>query len=194
MLYVIGLGNPGHEYKKTRHNIGAIILEKLVGAFDLSPLEYKKKYTADITTGEIRDVPVIFSFPQTYMNLSGVSVKELCRYIKPDDILVVIYDDLDIPTGKMKLSYERGAGGHNGVSSIIEHMGSKSFVRIRVGIGQHDVSGKSIRSGGIDQAVYVLQSFTPDEKENINALIPKIQEVLSSLATNGRERTISIFG
>ena len=194
MLYIVGLGNPGVSYKKTRHNVGASVLETIREVFAFPDFVQKKNIEALISTGSILDKDVTLIFPQTFMNLSGVSVAKICKYMRPDDMLVVIYDDLDIPVGKMKLSFEKNAGGHNGLASIIEHLGSKAFLRMRIGIAQVDNTGKAIRSGvSVDQKDYVLTTFRQEEKEKINLLIPKIQETIVSLLTRGKEKTMSQY-
>ena len=195
MIYVVGLGNPGLAYKKTRHNVGAMILEEVRDVFDFPEFQVKKTVQALISEGLIAEHEAILVFPQTFMNLSGTSVAKICKYMKPDDMLVVMYDDLDVPVGKLKLSYEKSAGGHNGVASIIEHLGSKAFVRIRIGISPTDENGKVIRPIPNDtQHDFVLTSFRPEEKDAVILLVPKVQEILISLVQKGREKTMSLFG
>lgn len=195
MIYIVGLGNPGLSYHKTRHNVGAIILEHVREVFSFPEFQIKKTTQALVSEGLIADHEALLIFPQTFMNLSGVSVAKICKYMKPDDLLVVIYDDLDIPVGKLKLSYEKSAGGHNGLASIIEHLGSKAFIRIRIGISPVDEQGKVIRPIPNDtQHDFVLTSFRPEERESVTALVPKVQEILISLVEKGREKTMSILG
>ncbi len=195
MIYVVGLGNPGIAYKKTRHNVGAMMLEEVRDVFDFPEFQVKKTTQALISEDLIAEHEAILVFPQTFMNLSGTSVAKICKYMKPDDMLVVMYDDLDVPVGKLKLSYEKSAGGHNGVASIIEHLGSKAFVRIRIGISPTDENGKVIRPIPNDtQHDFVLTSFRPEEKDAVILLVPKVQEILISLVQKGREKTMSLLG
>lgn len=195
MIYVVGLGNPGIAYKKTRHNVGAMILEELRDVFAFPEFQIKKTTQALVSEGLIAEQEAVLVFPQTFMNLSGTAVAKICKYMKPDDMLVVIYDDLDVPVGKLKLSYEKSAGGHNGVASVIEHLGSKAFIRIRIGISPADEQGKVIRPVPNDtQHDFVLTSFRPEEKEAVISLVPKVQEILVSLVEKGREKTTSLLG
>jgi PTH1 family peptidyl-tRNA hydrolase len=195
MIYIIGLGNPGAQYQKTRHNAGALVLEHIRERFNFPEFQIKKTAQAFVSEGSIVGHEALLVFPQTFMNLSGVSVAKICKYMKPDDMLVVIYDDLDVPVGKLKLSYEKSAGGHNGVASIIEHLGSKAFIRIRIGISPVGEDGKVIRPVPNDtQHDFVLTSFRPEEKDAIMSLVPKVQEILISLIQKGREKTMSLLG
>ena len=136
MKLIIGLGNPGKEYENTRHNTGFMVLDRLSEKLNIEMTQNKFKglYGKSKYKGE----DVILLKPQTYMNLSGESVRQVMDFFKinQEDILV-IYDDLDMPVGKLRLRQSGSAGGHNGVKSIIAHVGTQSFQRIRVGIDKH---------------------------------------------------------
>ncbi|UFU01524.1 aminoacyl-tRNA hydrolase (plasmid) [Radiobacillus kanasensis] len=135
MKCIVGLGNPGKRFADTRHNIGFMVVDELIKRHQLS-LD-KKKFHGQYTTHVIEGEKIIFLEPLTYMNLSGESVRPLIDFynIEPEDI-VVIYDDLDLPNGKIRLRQKGSHGGHNGIRSIIDHLGTKEFKRIRVGIGR----------------------------------------------------------
>jgi PTH1 family peptidyl-tRNA hydrolase len=151
---IVGLGNPGRKYANNRHNVGFQCLDRLAEAWGLS--FSRRKHKALLAQGETAGLKVILAKPQTFMNLSGEAVERLARFYKvpPKDILV-IYDDLDLPVGKIRLRPEGGSGGHKGMKSIIEHLGTNGFCRLRVGIG---------RPPHGDPVDYVLGDFAPDER------------------------------
>ena len=156
MKMIVGLGNPGSRYEHNRHNIGFQIVDELAAAHGLS--FDKRQSKAKIASGWIGEQRVLLVKPQTFMNLSGEAVQPLAAYykIEPTD-LIVIFDDLDLPTGKLRLRPFGGAGGHNGMKSIIQRLGTNEFPRLRVGIDRPP--------GRMDPAAYVLQDFSSDEEE-----------------------------
>ncbi len=180
MKLIVGLGNPGRIYAHNRHNIGFMCLNyfaKTPGIrFD------KKQGRARIGTGEVAGSEVVVARPQTYMNLSGQSVNQLVKKfnINLDDLLV-IHDDLDLPLGKLRIRHGGGSAGHKGVDSIITHLGSQDFSRIRIGIGRPDKTPLTED----DIIAYVLSDFTPDEKQIIAQVIPRVSEAILCLLTEG---------
>lgn len=151
---IVGLGNPGREYAGNRHNVGFQCLDRLAEAWGLS--FSKRKHKALLAQGEIADLKAILAKPQTFMNLSGEAVQRLARFYKvPLEGILVIYDDLDLPVGKIRLRPEGGSGGHRGMNSIIEHLGTDGFPRLRVGIGRPTYG---------DPVDYVLGDFAPEER------------------------------
>lgn len=158
MKMVIGLGNPGPKYEKTRHNMGFMVIDELADRhhFKLNKNEFEAKYAEVNVKGE----KVLFVQPQTFMNLSGKAVKALQVYFGVDiDELVVIYDDLDIPVGNVKFRNTGGPGGHNGMKSIIDLLGTNKFKRVRMGIGRPDHSGPVVN--------YVIGRVPKEEKPNL---------------------------
>lgn len=132
---IVGLGNPGEKYKNTKHNIGFMVLDKW--AKQENVLFNQSKHNALICDIRINGEKVILVKPQTFMNLSGEAVKPLMNYFNIDsDDLVIIYDDMDLPIGKIRLRQKGSAGGHNGIKSIIQHLGTQQFNRVRVGVGR----------------------------------------------------------
>lgn len=153
MKLIIGLGNPGKEYEKTRHNTGFMVLDRFANKMGVSLIQNKFKgiYTKMKYHGE----DVILLKPQTFMNLSGEAVRQIMDFYKIDlDDILVIYDDMDMPVGKLRLRESGSAGGHNGIKNIILHTGSQKFKRIRIGIGRHP------QMKVVD---YVLSRFMQDE-------------------------------
>ena len=184
MNLIVGLGNPGRGYANNRHNVGFICLSHFAMTqgiqFD------KKQGKARIVTGEVAGNKVVLAKPQTYMNLSGESVS---RLIKKFDInlndLLVIHDDLDLPLGKIRIRHGGSSGGHKGINSIINELGSQDFIRLRVGIG-HPAEIKDTTEFSNDEIItYVLGDFTPDEKQTIAQVIPKVSEAILCLLTEG---------
>ncbi|GGB51126.1 peptidyl-tRNA hydrolase [Lentibacillus populi] len=164
MKCIAGLGNPGRKYKKTRHNIGFMVIDELANRFqtDLTKAKFNGKYVMESISGE----KVVFLKPQTYMNLSGESIRPLMDYynINVDDLLV-IYDDLDLPAGKIRLRQKGGHGGHNGIRSIIDHLGTKEFKRLRIGVGRPNEP--------VPVVDYVLGSFPKEQRDAVTASINK---------------------
>jgi len=151
---IVGLGNPGRKYAGHRHNVGFQCLDHLAEAWGLS--FSKRKHKALLAQGHIAGLKAILAKPQTFMNLSGQAVERMARFYKvPPENILVIYDDLDLPVGKIRLRPEGGSGGHKGMKSVIEQLGSNGFPRLRVGIG---------RPTHGDPVDYVLSDFAPDEQ------------------------------
>jgi len=184
MKLIVGLGNPGRGYAHNRHNIGFMCLShfaRMQGIrFD------KKQATARTGTGEVAGNKVVLAKPQTYMNLSGQSVS---RLVKKFDInlndLLVIHDDLDLPPGKIRIRQGGSSGGHKGIDSIISSLGSQDFSRLRIGIGRPTTTEGSDQISEADIIAYVLSDFTPEEKQAITQLIPRVSEAIYCLLTEG---------
>lgn len=158
MKLIVGLGNPGKEYENTRHNVGFMVMDRLADVLNvsISSSKFKGEYVKLKYNGE----DIILLKPMTYMNSSGESVIQVMKYFKIDvNDLLVIYDDLDMPVGKLRLRENGSAGGHNGMKNIISHVGTQSFKRIRVGIDKHP------RIKVVD---YVLGHFNKDEQPLID--------------------------
>jgi len=176
---IVGLGNPGEEYKNTRHNAGRIIVEQLKETPPNLPL-----------SGE----GIKFLTPDNFMNLSGNAVKKFIKNEKDAEKLIVIYDDLDLPTGKSRISFDRSSGGHNGVESIIKSIGTQKFIRIRIGISPTTDTGEINKPKG-EEAVskYVLSDFRKSELENLKVQTDKIKKTLSIIFTEGLSRAMTDF-
>lgn len=165
MKIIVGLGNPDAKYNGTRHNIG---FSAIVGISDATGIKVnEKKHKAIIGKGMLGGEKVILAMPQTYMNLSGESVREIMDYYKcdPDDVLV-IYDDIALDVGKLRIREKGSAGGHNGIKNIIQHLGTDAFPRIRIGVGE--------KPAKMDLADYVLGRFDKDELPVMREAIEKV--------------------
>lgn len=182
---IIGLGNPGEQYKNTRHNIGRETAEKLQEKYDLPEFSTEKKYLGEISEGKIGSGKIIILLPNTFMNKSGQSAAPAVKSlkIKPKNIFL-IHDDADLLLGKTKLSFGRNSAGHKGVESIMRALKSKDFWRFRVGIGgKRETSAEKL----------VLKKFTPDEMKLAQKMIKKTTEALEKTIKEGPEKAMNEY-
>jgi PTH1 family peptidyl-tRNA hydrolase len=187
---IAGLGNPGLFYRNNRHNIGFMCVNYIARANGIR-LD-KKRGNARTGTGEISGVPVLLARPQTGMNVSGQSVSALLDGLKLErEDLIVIHDDLDLPPGKIRVRYGGGSGGHNGIISVMEHLGSGSFYRIRVGIGRP--CSYPDRDKEMAVIKYVLSDFPSEEVPVLNDAIPRVSEAVCCLLTEGLTAAMNRF-
>ncbi len=188
MLLVVGLGNPGEKYEKTRHNIGFMLLDDFVSEHKLSEFRSEKKSNSFTSKGFIGDTKVLLVKPQTFMNNSGLAVKSLyTKYsILDTQYLLVVHDDIDLPLGKIRISMGSGSAGHKGVDSIIQHLGTKNFARIRIGI--QPLQGKPD-----DVENFVLKKFSKEELEVLSEAIKNSSFALETILTDGIEKAMNEF-
>lgn len=180
---VVGLGNPGRKYAGHRHNVGFQCLDRLAQTWGLS--FNQRKHKAMLAQGEIAGLKVVLAKPQTFVNLSGEAVARLSRFYRlPPESILVIYDDLDLPVGKIRLRPEGGSGGHRGMKSIIEHLGTDGFPRLRVGIG---------RPTHGDPADYVLSNFAPDERMAIEEACKRAVAAVELWVAKGIEAAMNRY-
>ena len=174
MKLIVGLGNPGKEYDKTRHNIGFDIIDML--AEDLKVGSFREKFQGLIGEGQIDGEKVFLLKPMTYMNLSGNSIKEVINFYKlnPEEDLIVVYDDMDLEPGQMKIKLKGSAGGHNGIKSIISHLG-ENFFRIKCGIGKAKRREETVN--------FVLGGFSKEEMKEIEPLMDHAVKASKALVT-----------
>jgi PTH1 family peptidyl-tRNA hydrolase len=185
MILIVGLGNPGKKFENTRHNIGKIVVKKFAKNFKFPKFKLEKKLLAEISKKEIEKEKIILALPITFMNLSGHSVKNLISYFKlPFFNLWVVHDDLDLPLGKIRISKNRSSAGHKGVESIIDILGTKNFVRFRIGI-------KTFKK--IKAADFVLQKFEKNEKKIIDKVIDLAIGALFFSIKNGLEKAMNKY-
>jgi PTH1 family peptidyl-tRNA hydrolase len=177
MWLIVGLGNPGERYARTRHNIGFRSVDTLAERHGLT--FRPQRANSQLAEGNIYGQRVVLAKPQTYMNLSGQAVVALCNWYKIDPAreLLVIYDDLDLPFAKLRIRERGSAGTHNGMRSIVAQLGTTEFPRLRVGIGQPP--------GKMDAADYVLGRFTPDEEAALPDLLGRIADAVEVILREG---------
>ena len=172
-ILLAGLGNPGSQYHQTRHNLGAILIELLSGQ-SLSSFKNHSKLNSLYLIENIDAVKVHYVFPQQFMNLSGQTLKQYCEYFKiPIQDRIICYDDLDLPCGSVKFKTSGGHGGHNGLRNCIEHFGTQSFPRLRLGIG-HPGHKDLVHS-------YVLKPFTQEQAQAVEASLERVTSSKSLL-------------
>ena len=179
---IVGLGNPGPKYAANRHNVGFMCLERLAAIHGLTFDKQQKK--ARVALGAIRGRRVVLAQPQTFMNDSGQAVAPLMQFYQvPPERLLVVYDDLDLPPGTVRIRPEGGSGGHKGMRSIIEQLSDQNFARLRVGIGRPP--------GQMDPAAYVLQDFSADEKLLIVETLDRALAAVETWLVEGVEMAMS---
>ena len=176
MYLIVGLGNPEEEYSKTRHNMGFNTINKISQQYNIEVKQ--NKFQALYGSGIIEKEKVILLKPQTYMNLSGNSVKKIVDFYKIEkEKILVIYDDMDIEPGKIKIRKKGSSGGHNGMKSIIQMIGTEEFPRIRIGIGRPKHNG--------DEINYVIGAIPEEEISKLNEGIEKAKEAVIEILKNG---------
>ena len=194
MAYIfVGLGNPGTEYEETRHNTGRM----LVSAFGkIHGAEWKidKKINAQVSKVKVGKTLVTLVLPETFMNNSGKSVKFFVTSIKSAEKMIVVYDDLDLPFGTAKISFNKSSGGHRGLESIIKNIKTEKFARVRIGISPATTSGKIKKPKGEDAVTKViLGKFKPDELTQLKKLSKKVNEALETFVSEGLEKAMTGF-
>lgn len=182
MYLIVGLGNPGKDYKDTRHNAGFMVMDLL--ADKLNVKFDRKKFKGQVTEGRIGLEKVILLKPETFMNLSGESLIDAVNFYKIDERKVlVIFDDVSLDVGKIRIRKKGSAGGHNGIKSIVNHLGTENFSRIKVGVG----AAKS------DLVRHVLGKFSSEEKNELHQALEAARDSVFSIIENGVDSAISEF-
>ena len=187
MKLIVGLGNPGKEYENTRHNAGFMAVERLADECEFGSFKLAAKHKAEIVEGNIGGVKTILAKPQTFMNLSGQSVRSLAQFYKialPD--VIVLFDDVAIPSGTLRVRPEGSAGGHNGMKSIIQELGGQGFVRVRLGIEPKQPSRIPLED-------YVLGQFTKREVALMEENMEKIPMVVTTIVEEGVEKAMAEY-
>lgn len=184
LFLIVGLGNPGREYRDTRHNIGFMVLDRLAIRLDARFTRLQAKaLVAPAQAGETR---LLLAKPQTFMNLSGQAVRGLVRFYKiPPEQVLVIHDDLDLPVGALRLRMDGGAAGHKGILSIVAELGTEQFARLRVGIGRPP--------GQMDAADYVLQPLSTPELLAFSDILERAAAAALTWAQEGLTTAMNRF-
>ena len=192
MKLIVGLGNPGRKYAGSRHNIGFMCLNRFARKHGIRFTRRQGK--ARIGSGEVAGNEVVLARPQTFMNMSGQAVDRLVKKFKVGlEDIIVIYDDLDLPPGTIRIRPGGGSAGHKGIDSIIAYLGSAEFARIRVGIGRPEASEGERTVSEADIVDYVLSEFTPIEKRTIRRVVPKVSDAILCLLTEGITEAMNRF-
>lgn len=185
MFVIAGLGNPGGKYEKTRHNVGFQVMDRLADRYRIGV--DKKRHRALCGTGVMEGTKVLLMKPQTFMNLSGESVGEVVDYygVETETELLVIYDDVSLEPGQIRIRKKGSAGGHNGVKSLIQHLGTQEFMRIRIGVGE--------KPKGYDLADYVLGHFSKEEEQVMQEVYDRAVLAAVKILTDGPDRAMNEF-
>lgn len=184
MYLIVGLGNPEEEYSKTRHNMGFNVINEIANEYKIKIC--KKKFKGLYENAIIEGNKVILVKPQTYMNLSGECVKEIAEFYKiPKENILIIYDDMDIEAGKIKIRKKGSSGGHNGIKSIIKNLGTEEFPRIRIGIGRPEHNG--------DEINYVIGPIAESEIPELQKGIKKAKDAVIEIMKSGIDSAMNIF-
>lgn len=184
MYIIAGLGNPSKEYDRTRHNVGFSVIDVLADRYGISVNE--KKHKALCGKGMIEGEKVILVKPQTFMNLSGESIQAVMNFYKVEPTeVIVIYDDISLPPGQLRIRQKGSAGGHNGIKNIIAHLGTQEFPRIKVGIGE--------KPSGMDLAAYVLSRFSQGEQREMDEAYRAAAAAAVMMMTDGSERAMNQY-
>lgn len=198
MILVVGLGNPGKKFEKTRHNLGFRIINGFAGKNNFPDFRLSKKYNAAMSENVLAGEKIILAKPQTFMNESGKAVRSLIKNHKLETPhqnkfgtgqvrnLVVVHDDLDLPFGKIRISIGKNSGGHKGVESIIKELGTKDFVRFRVGIMNRISEIRNTEK-------FVLEKFTREEEEIFKEVAEKTIEAIELALKEGTEKAMSLY-
>ncbi len=194
MSYIIaGLGNPGEEYENTRHNTGRIVLETVRAEFG-DDFRFNKKLNAQVATGKIGKEKATLIAPDTFMNLSGKAIGPLVKSVKAAARLVVVYDDFNLPLGKIRISFNRSSGGHNGIESIMRAVKTEAFLRIRVGTAPENAKGNAKTPHGDDKIEkFILGKFKDDELKILKKVAKTATEAIEMIVREGKDKAMSVF-
>lgn len=188
-IVIAGLGNPGKEYEKTRHNAGRMAVELLAKQEKFDELVFNKKAHALVSEGRIGKEKVTLVLPETFVNLSGKAVAHFVKSVKAAGGLVVVRDDLDLPIGVTKMTFARGSGGHKGVESIMRALKTDAFVQLKIGISGAGKKNQAKKVSGEEKVVkHVIGKFKPAEEPALKKILKKSANVLRTFATDGIER------
>lgn len=185
MYIIVGLGNPGSKYERTRHNVGFEAIDRLAEEYRI-PVD-NKKFQALCGSGYIEGQKVLLVKPQTYMNLSGESVRAACDFFKvdPEEELIVLYDDVSLAPGQLRIRKKGSAGGHNGIKSIIQHLGGQVFKRVKIGVGE--------KPAGYDLADYVLGHFSKEEWPEMEETFKRAAKAAAAMTAGDTDRVMNEY-
>ncbi|MFQ5736602.1 MAG: aminoacyl-tRNA hydrolase [Thermodesulfobacteriota bacterium] len=186
MFLIVGLGNPGPRYEITRHNAGFMLVDRLAGAGGTP--RFKRSRTSLWTEATVAGKEAVLAKPQTFMNLSGEAVAELKEVLQvPVESIIVAYDDCDLPFGRLRLRKNGGSGGHRGIDSIIQSLGSRDFLRVRLGIGRPSPPASG------DTVSYVLASFSEQEAHGLDRMLERGAASVEAIVAEGIDAAMNKF-
>ena len=182
MWLLVGLGNPGSRYTKTRHNIGFMVLDALTAQIGLA---FRERTDYRASDGFMENERIIFMEPLTFMNRSGVAVKKVAdKHAVPPERIIVVHDDLDLPAGKLKIRKKGSSGGHKGIDSLIQNLGSRDFIRVKIGIGRDPL---------LPTEAFVLSKFRRDEIPLIREAVSQASHAIACIIAEGPDRAMNTF-
>lgn len=193
---VLGLGNPGEEYRNSRHNAGKNSVEFFANANNFSEFKSKTVGRSKLleAKGKIGKDNISAVLPEVFMNLNGKILLPYIKSVKAAERLIVVYDDIDLPLGKIKISFNRGTGGHKGLESVTKTIKTKDFVRVRIGVSKMGVKGVVKKPVGEDDVVkFLLGKFSPNEQEKLKSIQGIISDSIKMIISEGRERAMTEF-
>ena len=183
---IVGLGNPGEEYDRTRHNAGRMAVEFFAKQCDASAWRIDAKAKATVTKGAVGKNLFAAVLPDTFMNKSGSALTKYAKSAKAAEKMIVVYDDLDLPLGKIKLSYDRGSGGHKGLESVTRAVKTKKFTRIRIGVSKSTPRGKTRKPEGEKEVnEFILGRFRDVEMDELKKVFKKVSEAIATTISEG---------
>jgi len=185
MIVIAGLGNPGSKYEKTRHNVGFQVIERIAAQYHIDI--NMKRHKALCGTGMIEGIKVLLIKPQTYMNLSGESIRETLNFYKmnPEKEFLVIYDDISLPLGQLRIRKKGSAGGHNGIKNIIQNLGTQEFMRIKIGVGE--------KPEDYDLVDYVLGHFSKEDEKIMKEAYERAVRAVAGILVDGPDQAMNDF-
>lgn len=182
MILIVGLGNPGKQYNQTRHNIGFDVIDYMADKYNIDV--NREKFKGLYGEGFIENKKVILLKPLTYMNLSGESIRELANFYKLEsDEIIVVYDDISLDIGRIRIREKGSAGGHNGIKSIIQNLGGDKFPRVKVGVGQPKENLVN----------HVLGKFSKEDREHVEKVIPVVSDAIVEIVKNDAKESMNKF-
>ena len=189
---IVGLGNPGEEYTNTRHNAGRMALEHFSDEKKLGEWKFDKKSNARVTRGAVNGAVVVCIEPETFMNKSGSAVMHYVKSVKAAEKCIVVYDDLDLPIGTVKMSFNRGSGGHKGIESVARALKTKAFWRIRIGISPTTASGKTRKPNGEEEVIdHILKKFKPTDLVELKKVFKRVTKALEQSVVEGAVKAMN---
>src|SRR3989338_8324885 len=191
---IVGLGNPGEEYQRTRHNCGRIAVEFFAETMKFTGFRTDKTKKTTMASAMVGKSAVALVLPDTFMNKSGSAVRKYVKSQKAAERLIVVYDDLDLPLGKMKISFDRSSGGHKGIESVQRAVKTQKFIRVRIGVSPSTASG-ALRKPEGKKVVnnFILTKFGAHELATLKPVFKRVADALEKIVREGRERAMNRF-